>query len=346
MACILSSNCLITPGFSRNLLVDFQHGTQFLINHDMASKISGYPVCSSLFTGPNTEIFEQMKALDMLIEIPDEDIDLFVPLVQDFYTPSFITDAVIDYKTQWHDRSFLDSLSDLFCKHIELRIYDDLNTEYLISCFNHLKDGTIEAVDVYMNRNTFVANEINIINLLNTEMRFRLLYVSGVFSNDSLPSGYKDNDKLIFTTQEIGSEHACGVISPFHFSNNMAAFFESKHHNTCLHRKISIDAEGYIKNCPSMAENFGNIKDTTLKEALEKPGFKKYWNIKKDDIAVCKDCEFRYICTDCRAYIENPDDVYSKPLKCGYNPYTCEWQDWSTHPMKQKAIAYYGFKSD
>lgn len=98
------------------------------------------------------------------------------------------------------------------------------------------------------------------------------------------------------------------------------------------------------KNCPSMKESYGNIKDTTLIEALEKPGFKKYWNITKDQINVCKDCEFRYICTDCRAYLEDPDDIYSKPLKCGYNPYTCEWEEWSTNPLKEKAIKHYGME--
>lgn len=63
-----------------------------------------------------------------------------------------------------------------------------------------------------------------------------------------------------------------------------------------------------------------------------------------DQIHICKDCEFRHICTDCRAYIEDPDDIYSKPLKCGYNPYTGEWAEWSTNPLKQKAIQYYGME--
>ncbi len=93
-----------------------------------------------------------------------------------------------------------------------------------------------------------------------------------------------------------------------------------------------------------MPESFGNIRDTTLMEAIEKPGFKKYWNITKDQIAVCKDCEFRYICTDCRAYKEDPDDDYSKPLKCGYDPYTGVWEEWSTNPLKQKAIDFYGMR--
>jgi len=47
---------------------------------------------------------------------------------------------------------------------------------------------------------------------------------------------------------------------------------------------------------------------------------------------------------DCRAYIEDPEDINSKSLKCGYNPYTGEWSEWSTNPLKQKAIEHYGRK--
>jgi SPASM domain peptide maturase of grasp-with-spasm system len=114
--------------------------------------------------------------------------------------------------------------------------------------------------------------------------------------------------------------------------------------NTCLNCKLSIDKNGDIKNCPSIKESFGNISTTSINKVLENSNFKKYWNIKKDEIAVCKDCEFRHICTDCRAYLENPEDIYSKPLKCGYNPYTNEWEEWSTHPLKQKAIDWYGMR--
>jgi SPASM domain peptide maturase of grasp-with-spasm system len=91
-----------------------------------------------------------------------------------------------------------------------------------------------------------------------------------------------------------------------------------------------------------MSASFGNIKDTTLEKALNKENFKKHWNITKDQILVCKDCEFRHLCTDCRAYIEDPDNINSKPLKCGYDPYTNEWSEWSTNPLKQKGIDYYG----
>ena len=74
-----------------------------------------------------------------------------------------------------------------------------------------------------------------------------------------------------------------------------------------------------------MTKNYGNIRDTTLREAIEKQGFKDVWYIHKDQIEVCKDCEFRHICTDCRANIQDPNNIYSKPAKCSYDPYTATW---------------------
>ena len=59
-----------------------------------------------------------------------------------------------------------------------------------------------------------------------------------------------------------------------------------------------------------------------LDDVCKMDEFRMLWNINKDKIDVCKDCEFRYICTDCRAYIKDKRDIYSKPLKCNYDPYT------------------------
>lgn len=129
--------------------------------------------------------------------------------------------------------------------------------------------------------------------------------------------------------------------------NRSRVFYtEALNHNSCLHKKMGVDKDGNIRNCPSMPKAFDNIKNTTLQAAFRNTDFKEYWTVTKNDIAVCKDCEFRYICTDCRAYTERTAtniaglDV-SKPLKCGYNPSTAEWEERSTNPLKQEAIQYY-----
>ncbi|VXB10288.1 Grasp-with-spasm system SPASM domain peptide maturase (fragment) [Flavobacterium sp. 9AF] len=149
---------------------------------------------------------------------------------------------------------------------------------------------------------------------------------------------------IVGIKQKINDETHCGVVHHNYFNFLIESFTESQNNNTCLNRKLSIDKEGNIKNCPSMFQSFGNINNTNLEEVLNHKDFKKYWNITKDEIEICKDCEFRHICTDCRAYIEDPKNQYSKPLKCGYNPYTNEWEEWSENPLKQNAIKFYGMK--
>ena len=153
-----------------------------------------------------------------------------------------------------------------------------------------------------------------------------------------------EKKQVVYLDKNTQSNLCCGIVNQNLFANTSLHIRESFHYNSCLNRKISIDAEGNIRNCPSMQESFGNIKDTSLAEAIEKPNFKKFWSINKDKIHVCKDCEFRHVCTDCRAYIENPGDIFSKPLKCGYNPYTSEWTEWSTNPLKQKVIDFYDMR--
>lgn len=92
-----------------------------------------------------------------------------------------------------------------------------------------------------------------------------------------------------------------------------------------------------------MNEKFGNLMSDSLLNVISEK-FKEKWHIKKDDVEICMDCEYRYICTDCRAYVEDPENILSKPLKCGYNPYTNEYAEWKTDINKSDVIKYYGLQ--
>lgn len=132
--------------------------------------------------------------------------------------------------------------------------------------------------------------------------------------------------EIIFTSTSYNNGKCCGIISfeSLDFSgywvNNLL-----KNHNGCLYKKICLDQCGCIKICPFVKTNFGLYENTSIAEVIKTHEYKKWTNIKKDDIHVCKDCEYRYNCTDCRAFVEN-DDLYGKPLKCRYNPYTALWE--------------------
>lgn len=67
-----------------------------------------------------------------------------------------------------------------------------------------------------------------------------------------------------------------------------------------------------------MKQCYGNIKSTSLVDVCALRKFRSYWFITKDKIKVCKDCEYRYVCNDCRAFVKHKFD---KPKKCNYDPY-------------------------
>ena len=75
-----------------------------------------------------------------------------------------------------------------------------------------------------------------------------------------------------------------------------------------------------------MKVHYGHCENILLKDVIDNPVYKKYGNIRKDQVETCRDCEYRYICNDCRAYTRN-DHLYGKPLKCKYDPYTGEWDN-------------------
>jgi SPASM domain peptide maturase of grasp-with-spasm system len=226
---------------------------------------------------------------------------------------------------------------------LQLRFAEKLNLEYIATIVNQFCNFGFDSIELLIDHNQFTDIELNN-KIVIPFPTVSIIIVANSPKNEYYHYQPNNFGHIFYTDQKYDTHLSCGNISKNFFTTNLKTFTESLQYNSCLNRKISIDIDGNIKNCPSMKQSFGNIKDTTLEEAINKRGFKKYWNINKDKIKVCQDCEFRYICTDCRAYVEDPKDNYSKPLKCGYDPYTGEWSEWSTNPLKQKAIKYYGME--
>ena len=346
----LYNTCLVTTGVSRSLIIDTEKNNYFFIPNTFAELIlenNGLIDVKKIVAGLDQEsqtyFSEYCRFLqdnDLVFEVSSKkEGDMFIAYPTDFFTPFEITNAIItvSWNTINNLVTTLEQVKDLRIQHVELRVVDDIRLSELDNLVDLLHGSQAKAIEIYISHDGQVENELS--TYLNRFLKVIRLYLYK--SSRSAPA--EKDARIIYITTESISEKHCGVVSEYYFSPNALHYTESLRHNSCLNRKISIDINGKIKNCPSMKESYGNISDTTLSEALNKSGFKKYWNINKDQIAVCKDCEFRYVCTDCRAYLEIPQDAYSKPLKCGYDPYTCQWEEWSTNPIKQKAIEFYGF---
>ena len=351
----LFSNILLTKGAKRILISDLQRNLSELLPLELYNLIEELKISSieDILDNYDTESKEIIQDyLDFLLEKEYGFISLdswdknFPALSYDYQDYNVLSNLFIELDDIAILKKIKSSLENLEIKHLVIYCKRSLTIDELLKIDNTFENSTLEGIEIFSQ--FYVSIDETFIQNLNQETTriYNLIF----YNCEEAPFKVKDNYRfsLKFTSLNLKTS-SCGKVSLDYFNTNITKVLEAVNHNSCLHKKISIDSEGNIKNCPSMPQSFGNIKNTTLEKALAHPDFKKYWNLTKDEIEVCKDCEFRYICTDCRAYTErthtNTEGLdISKPLKCGYNPYTGEWQEWSTNPLKEKAIKYYGME--
>lgn len=351
----LYANCVLCRGFSRSAIYDLQKNVVHLIPNSLYQLLVEYGKLTpaeikKVFQNEHDEIiddyFNFLMENDLLFTFESQNLgELFPDLDFTFKAPFEIDNCIWDI-SQTTEFSMIErvasDLNNINCSHLEVRNFSALSITHFEQLLKSFESTTILNIELIVCFNPEVSL-FDWYTLCDAYPRLTQLTIHS--SNDSgRYTSYKYNTPIELVKSRITSEKHCGKISESFFTPNIETYTESLYHNTCLNRKIAIDINGDIKNCPSMKESFGNIKDITLETALSKANFKKLWNVKKDEILKCRDCEFRHVCTDCRAYVDDPNDTRSAPLKCGYDPYTCEWDDWSNNPTKEQAIMYYSLK--
>lgn len=330
------SSCFTTPGFCRSTISDFQLAELDFIPNSLFELMAKhkYHKVGDIIQKYGVENEENLMEYFGFLNInryayfgEKYETELFPDFNHEWDFPSGISNAVIDISgfQSFNYEDLIDNLDKINCFHIQIRFGEKFqDKDKIAELINLANEKSFHTISIYIPFSVYGDFE-SCTKLVEQIPKIDNATVYGAPENKMI----KLTEQAAFvnyTTNVFDADSTCGYIDPKFFSVSVDHFTESQLHNTCLNRKICIDANGFIKNCPSMKHNYGHISDTTLVEAIEKPGFKDCWFIKKDDIDVCQDCEFRHICTDCRAFIKDSDNIYSQPAKCGYNPYIAKWQ--------------------
>jgi radical SAM protein with 4Fe4S-binding SPASM domain len=100
----------------------------------------------------------------------------------------------------------------------------------------------------------------------------------------------------------------------------------SQHWNSCWFGKAAISPQGDVLPCVFARDQVaGNLHEHSLAWIFQN-GLRSYWQLTRDKVDVCLDCEYRYICRDCRPWAYGyTGDLYAKSPTCTYDPYTGEW---------------------
>ncbi len=342
----LYSNCILTKGYRNSSIIDLQRKEVYIIDGNYSKILENNGAHIDYFV-KNVgaadlrgirELWFFLKKNDLAFR-SNSPVDI-KELSSDYHLPFAFSNSIIDYDNLTLFSTSVSALSRIKCSYLQIRFFTKIQPKELKEILRILHYEGLNILSVELVFSHFYKN-------FETILKKQEKIVS-VFYFNAFEDSTKILNNIYFGSfrKHFVSEKSCGNVSVDNFNIHLKSYTESINCNSCLSHKISIDRKGNIKNCPSMSDVFGNITHTTLEEASSHDDFEKYWSVTKDHIEVCKDCEFRYICTDCRAYTERTHTVegldFSKPLKCGYSPYTGEWEQWSTSPLKKKAIQFYG----
>jgi SPASM domain peptide maturase of grasp-with-spasm system len=349
------SDCVLVKGAKSSAIYDLSRHRMVLFPteyFDFISSLDGRnPDLSGDLYSSDTEVNRKFNAaVDYLIKSEVaamvSERSHFTALSGSHDRPSKINNSIIDISSTWHDFSnIFAELDQLGCEFVQVRIF---SSEYTLDKICELvafaSDTTVRGIDFlichkpeYMPRDLveFVSKNPLVAGLVVHSSPMDLTLE--VDRADAKALGFGTRRRVRFITQPISSDAACGKITIDTISApSVPIYTELLNHNGCLNKKISIDVNGEIKNCPSFCQSYGKIGDVSLGKVVDNLEFRRSWAITKDQVSVCKDCQFRFACTDCRAHLQDSGDLFSKPAHCSYDPYRDVWEG---SPAKGQMLA-------
>lgn len=254
--------------------------------------------------------------------------ECFPKLSMEWDWPSTITNAIIEWSkdSPYKLLNVIDQLNELGCHSIEIRNFDHFSMAQIEELMQHISDSRINSVSLILKYHDGLAEEHLSTLLTHDKQYYRLkpVLVHSAPIEKALEHESRMFDKVFWYTKTVLTPTSPDIDDERFFVVNTHAFTEAQEHNMGLNRKVGITSDGKIKNHPNHSKVFGDIKKDTIKDVIKTKDFQKVWALKKDDTAVCKDCEYRYVCTDNTEIIEK-DGTLQRIVPCAYDPYTNSW---------------------
>lgn len=209
------------------------------------------------------------------------------------------------------------SLNLDFSKNIINYVKDKFQNVFIIQSYNHNYQNFLDLIG----ENVYMILQINLdtfnLNLLHNNNLTYLVLVS----ENEIDLFYSKSENIgdinfipdfLTKNKEINPN----LNNNYHFEFN--SFFHNLEFHPCLGKSLFISSKGNIYPCPMFrSKKWGNVKDKNLLDVLDniKIDIFNFWKNNLDNITTCKNCEFRYLCSDCRVLEEVVSgDVNNKTL--------------------------------
>jgi SPASM domain peptide maturase of grasp-with-spasm system len=342
---VLFADLKITHGVKRSCLIDLRSGKLRLLDNRVAGLLSQRIIHRPSQDADTGDLLDHLVELDLGFYCRTlEEVERFPAIPDEFAHAALIMSAIIEIGPKSEDwlETMLAQLAEHGCQHVEIRCLMPGTRERLLWILSACDRNDVPNIALRTNWSSDLTPALlvelcehpglNVVDIGCYDVPNDLIDTS---TPPTIPGTVVRYDPRPLDSR------MCGLVERSKFRANLTFFNESLKHNTCLNRKVSLDQNGHLKHCPSMAQHYGHIKERSLSSVVSDPQFTSVWGVSKEQIDTCKVCEFRNVCVDCRAYRVDPSSEHSKPLKCGYDPHTTYWEPWATDPLAKPAITRY-----
>lgn len=331
----LYANCLPVQGARRSIICDLQYQSYKFIPNALFEILTMHKGKTTIAIKEyylhecDSQIDSYFKFIidnDLGFFCDQVDADHYPDLCLEWQRPEVITNVIldVDQDNMYDLEKAAREIALVNCKALQIRLFRPSSISVIKNILEHFRFGPLQHIELLLGYSEEFTEE-RLHQLSDDHLRLNLMTFHGS-PEDKLLTMYAKGMTVLYIKRTVDSTEHCGVINASFFDITPDMFMESIQYNSCLNRKISIDIKGEICNCPSMQKRYGHISSASFLDAIGTNEFNVPGKIRKDDIQICKHCEFRYICTDCRAFIENPLDILSKPAKCAYDPFLAKWR--------------------
>lgn len=337
------ANCQIVKGFTRGIIIDLQNQSYLYLPLllievlEKTEQLSIEELIDSYDSMPNaSEVIKSFlaqlsgKGYGFVTNKPEN----FPEIKWDFQSPYIISNAVIYFNDITNKNTLFQQLSGMGTESIGF-VLRKLSCEVVSEIHAKVKGKRFKSIQIfYENISDAYENILKIIPSLTPLLTHIFLFnceESGVIKN---------NNVVIIKTKSPLSiiRETKSFSSPKNFAVNIMHFRESLRFNTFLNCKVAIDEDGEIKNAFNSNQSFGNISNNDIKSIVSTIGFQKHWFVHKGLIDVCKDCEFRHICSDNRIPKQRVDSTWYHESECNYNPYIAKWSDEAGYKSVKESV--------
>ena len=343
------AQCLAVAGAERGVIYDLprlKYKFVPLVLCDILTQHDGKTVADlkRIYNPQNTPQFNTLidEYIDFLLQhdyifwCDEEDLELFPDIDLHWDAPHHITNLIVDIDANSHHNwaNIVEQVQQLNCQHLQIRSFVPQTLSFYDQVLSHFLTSVVRSVEIITAYSPDTAVEA-IQQLIQKHLRIRSFIQHTSPQYELQVEGENGMGHIAKVTDCIRSANDCHIIDHGYFTVNIQLFTEAQHHHTYYNRKLGIDTQGNIKNCPSLTQSFGNINNPNinLKQIVQTPEFQRLWHIKKDETAICKDCEFRYMCVDSREPYLGNDGLYHHHTACPYNPYTMTWENDDTNKL-------------